>query len=193
MGKSEGLDRGDWVIAIGHPRGYIKGRSPPVRLGRVLDNITKGIPLIRTDCTLVGGDSGGPLFDMNGQVIGIHSRIGPSIIYNIHVPVDCYTQDWDKLVAGDVFPSNTRPYLGVEGDPEGKECVITKVRPGTPAEKAGLKEGDVVVRFAGKKINNFEDLVRETLNQRPGAQVAIEVRRDGEMITLKATVGKKTD
>jgi serine protease Do len=131
-------------MAVGHPKGYKTGRPPVVRLGRVQDNFRT---LIRSDCTLVGGDSGGPLFDMNGKVIGIHSRIGPSITYNIHVPVDCYREDWDKFVAGEVFPNNERPYLGVQGDPDGKECKILKVYPDSPAEKAGIKEGDIVLLF----------------------------------------------
>src|SRR5439155_1167247 len=61
--------------------------------------------LVRTDCALVGGDSGGPLFDMRGKVIGIHSRIGPFITTNIHVPVDTYRETWDKLAASEDWGS----------------------------------------------------------------------------------------
>ena len=89
------LNSSAWCIAIGHPGGYKLGRTPVVRVGRILD---VGKAMIQTDCTLVGGDSGGPLFDMFGRVIGINSRIGPNINYNIHVPVDTYHDTWDKLV-----------------------------------------------------------------------------------------------
>lgn len=99
MGKSSELKVGQWVIAIGHPGGFRPNRTPVVRVGRIL---FVSPFLIRTDCTLVGGDSGGPLFDMQGRVIGIHSRIGgQAITENIHVPVDTYHQTWDKLAKGE--------------------------------------------------------------------------------------------
>src|SRR5204863_1854494 len=72
MGSSKDLKAGQWCIALGHNGGYQRGVEPRLRLGRVV--LTRD-DVIRTDCTLVGGDSGGPLFDMNGRVIGIHSRI----------------------------------------------------------------------------------------------------------------------
>src|SRR4029077_15044098 len=96
------------------------GRPPVVRVGRILETTPK---YLRTDCTLVGGDSGGPLFDMNGKVIGIHSRIGGSISFNIHVPVDTYAETWEKLAASEVwgrdlglcdFARPSSAYLGVQ-------------------------------------------------------------------------------
>ena len=99
MGKSSELAKGQWVIGIGHPGGFRPNRTPVVRVGRIL---FANPFLIRTDCTLVGGDSGGPLFDMQGRVIGIHSRIGGfAITENMHVPVDTFRKDWDKLARGD--------------------------------------------------------------------------------------------
>jgi serine protease Do len=99
MGKSSDLKVGQWVIAIGHPGGFRPNRTPVVRVGRIL---VVNQFVIRTDCTLVGGDSGGPLFDMQGRVIGIHSRIGGfAITENMHVPVDTYRETWDKLAKGD--------------------------------------------------------------------------------------------
>ena len=99
MGKSIELTKGQWVIAIGHPGGFRLNRTPVVRVGRVL--LAEPF-LIRTDCTLVGGDSGGPLFDMRGNVVGIHSRIGgKEITENVHVPVDTYRQTWAKLTKGE--------------------------------------------------------------------------------------------
>lgn len=99
IGKSSELKAGQWVIGIGHPGGFRPNRTPVVRVGRILfvNNF-----VIRTDCTLVGGDSGGPLFDMQGRVIGIHSRIGGfAITENMHVPIDTYVQTWDKLAKGE--------------------------------------------------------------------------------------------
>jgi serine protease Do len=98
MGKAAALKKGQWVVSIGHPGGFRLNRTPVVRLGRVL-MVTPGV--ILTDCTLVGGDSGGPLFDLDGKVIGIHSRIGNAITQNFHVPVDTYAATWDRLVRGE--------------------------------------------------------------------------------------------
>jgi serine protease Do len=100
MGKSAGLKQGQWVVCIGHPGGFRPTRTPVVRLGRVLD---AGDLLIRTDCTLVGGDSGGPLFDLDGKVVGINSRINAPITVNIHVPVDTYSLTWGSLARSKVW------------------------------------------------------------------------------------------
>src|SRR5262249_56787918 len=92
MGDSKSLQKGQWVVSLGQPGGFVPGRSPVLRLGRVINSTDS---LIQTDCTLVGGDSGGPLFDLDGKVIGIHSRIGERISFNIHVPVATYRDEWD--------------------------------------------------------------------------------------------------
>jgi serine protease Do len=195
MGKSGELKKGDWSMAIGHPGGYKPGRSPVVRLGRVLD---LGKAALRTDCTLVGGDSGGPLFDMHGRVIGIHSRIGGPLTANVHVPVDTYRETWDKLAQGDVWggpmfgrPTKAGPYLGVEADPDGDRCKITRVVPDSPAEKAGVKVDDVIVRFADRKVADFDDLRAQVQRRKVGEEVTLEVRRGDQTVTLKLVVGKR--
>src|ERR1700758_5501580 len=109
MGKSTSLTKGQWVVSIGHPGGFRPNRTPVVRLGRVLE---ANANLIQTDCTLVGGDSGGPLFDMDGKVIGIHSRIGPAITANLHVPVNTYRDTWDDLANGETLGGPVRPRTG---------------------------------------------------------------------------------
>ena len=98
LGTSADLKSGTWCVALGHPLGYQPGRPPVVRVGRVL-RIREGV--IQTDCTLVGGDSGGPLFDLEGRVIGIHSRIAGPTDVNLHVPVDIFRENWDRLLKGD--------------------------------------------------------------------------------------------
>jgi serine protease Do len=197
MGKSADLKKGEWCLAVGHPTGYKEGRSPVVRLGRVLDH---GKVLVRTDCTLVGGDSGGPLFDMSGRVIGIHSRIAGPLTANIHVPVDTYRDTWDRLAkseawGGGIFgvPTKDAPYLGVKGDPEADNCKITEVVKGSPAEKAGLKVDDVVVRFDGKKISDFMSLRELVQRRKAGTKVAIEVQRGEQTLNLMVEIGKRPD
>jgi serine protease Do len=186
MGKSGELKKGQWCIAVGHPGGYEDGRPPVVRLGRVLDT---GKVAVRTDCTLVGGDSGGPLFDLNGKVIGIHSRISFTLTANMHVPVDLYRDGWDRLSQVDAG----EPYLGVRIDLETKGCKIAEVTPGSPADLAGLKVDDLVLKFGGKAVESYEDLGIQVRNRRPNDRVEIEVRRGDQTITLQVVIGKKQE
>ncbi|MEJ5340546.1 MAG: trypsin-like peptidase domain-containing protein [Thermogutta sp.] len=129
MGVSKELPEGAWVAALGHPLGYISGRPPVARLGRVLRNRDT---FIRTDCPLVGGDSGGPLVDLTGKVVGIHSRIAGPTTMNYHVPVDVFRSNWDRLAKGevwqDVIPGRDseevkRVVAGVIS-PEVRACVV---------------------------------------------------------------------
>lgn len=194
MGNSADLKDGQWCIALGHPGGYRPGRTPPVRLGRILSHSRS---MITTDCTLVGGDSGGPLFDLRGKVIGINSRIGNSLAANVHVPVDTYRDTWDRLAKSETWGgalgrgAASRPYLGVQADEDSKDCRIGEVVAGSPAAKAGLKVRDVVTRFDGHKIDDFEDLVTAVSKKKPGDEVVLQVRRGAEMLDLKLTIGKR--
>jgi serine protease Do len=185
MGKSADLKKGQWVITTGHPGGYKDGRSPVVRLGRVLQNTDI---LIRTDCTIVGGDSGGPLFDMNGKVVGIHSRIAWSLAANIHVPVDTYRATWDRLVKGDVWGNG---YMGFQADRKAKECRVDDVVKDSPADKAGLKSDDVILKFNDKKIATFDDLGPLLREVNVDSVVPVEVKRGDSTVTLKVTIGKR--
>ena len=100
QGRSGDVAVGDWCVAIGHPFGYQDDRPPVVRFGRVLRSTDT---IVQTDCALVAGDSGGPLFDLQGRVIGINSRIGDAATMNFHVPIDVFTTHWDRLAAGEVW------------------------------------------------------------------------------------------
>jgi len=190
MGKSADLKRGQWVIAAGHPGGFRPGRTPPVRLGRVLD-VNEN--LVRTDCTLVGGDSGGPLFDMEGKVIGIHSRINGPITSNIHVPVDTYRATWDRLIKSEVFGGRDpdAAYLGIAGDTDAKECKIKEVTDDSPADKAGMKANDVITKLDGQKVETFDDLTKVLAKKKAGDRVDVEVKRGDETLTLKVRLGKR--
>lgn len=188
MGDASKLKEGAWCLALGHPEGYRRGRPPVLRLGRVLERKDK---MLRTDCALVGGDSGGPLLDLDGKVIGIHSRIGDQMTINIHVPVDTYRTTWDRLVQGDVWGGRRRgPYIGVHLNEDSHECRIAKVDKNSPAEKAGLQADDVVLRFGKDNVEDLEDLLTLIGKRRPGEEVPIRVRRGKEILNLKVVVGK---
>lgn len=95
----------DWALAVGHPGGPIVGRSAPLRLGRITEAGTKSgfADAITTTATVISGDSGGPLFNLKGEVIGINSNISSSWRVNKHVPLPCIVEKWDALLAGESF------------------------------------------------------------------------------------------
>jgi serine protease Do len=98
LGDSDRLDITTIVIALGHPGGYDVRRTPPARIGRISAKNMGGF--LVSDCTLVGGDSGGPLFDLDGRVVGIHSSISESLSFNRDAPVNAAKASWDKMLEG---------------------------------------------------------------------------------------------
>jgi S1-C subfamily serine protease len=190
MGNSAILRDGQWCLALGHPGGYQEDRGIVLRVGRVLLNdLREGV--IVTDCTLVGGDSGGPLFDMDGRVIGINSRIAESLNSNMHVPVSTFKDVWDRLDKGEDWGHlpGQEPWLGVKGADNPKYAQIESVTPGSPADEAGLIAGDIIISFDGQSIPDFAALKAKVNDWRPsfgrrGPPSQIQVLRKGEIITL---------
>jgi len=183
MGDVSRMRLGDWVVAIGHPGGFRPGRAPVVRVGRVI-RITP--QLVQTDCTLVGGDSGGPLFDLDGKVVGIHSRIGSEIAINIHVPVNTYRDTWEALAEGRVLGL---AYLGVRGDESAEQAKILEVQPDSPAAKAGLQPNDIILSVDGRKVTDYRSFRSLLQQKRPGEVVRLEVQRGNEKLELKVKLG----
>jgi len=199
-GQSNGLQRNQWTVALGHSGGFDPTRKPPVRLGRVLANTD----FVVTDTAVVGGDSGGPLFDVEGRVIGIHSNIGMTLSENRHVPIQVYLSQWEKLKEGKTsgrrFNSNPqpvqspdRPMLGVQlGAGEGG-VLVTEVVPNSPAEKAGLKGGDLIIKVNGKDVSEPDGLIRLVGEFKAGDEISFVFRRNGAEKSGKATLIKLKD
>jgi serine protease Do len=189
MGKSTDLKAGQWCLTLGYPVSFERGKAPVVRIGRVLQNQS---PMIVTDCTIMGGDSGGPLFDLDGRVIGIGSRCDNTVTMNIHVPIDRYHDNWERLVKGDDFNSLLAKvaFLGVGPDDESDDARIGHVVRGSAAEKAGIKVGDVIVKLDGHELKEYAELPALIRSREPGDEVEIEVRRGEEAVKLKATLGR---
>ncbi len=97
VARAISLGQGDWTVCLGHSGGYELGRKPPVRTGRVLEYREH---LVVTDAVLIGGDSGGPLFNLAGELIAIHSSIGDSVAENRHVTIDTFHRQWKQLMRG---------------------------------------------------------------------------------------------
>ena len=178
---------GDWCIALGHPGGYQLGRTPPVRVGRVLANDPT---VVMSDCALIGGDSGGPLFDLDGRLIGIHSSIGESVDQNRHVPISAFREGWDRMLAGEqwgqlgrsVDLAPNRPMLGVRlGMLDEDRVVVSGVVSGSPAEKAGLKTGDLILRVDGVPVTRPMELIELVASREVGDRVKLQIERDGAL------------
>lgn len=190
VGKSGDLKKGQWVVALGHPGGPKLDRRPPVRVGRFYHYNTKEVAL-RSDCTLVGGDSGGPLFDLTGKVIGIHSRIGRDLEYNIHVPTDAFQKEWEQLVAGKNVGRPVGVELGLVPEDSADAPTVKSVVENSPAAKAGIQAGDVILKFNDEQVHTFDDLIHMLAGTEPGQKVPVEVQRDGKTLTLTVTFSRR--
>ncbi len=183
LGHSADLKLGQWCITLGHPNGLQPNRPPVLRAGRILGLPDDRTNAIETDCTIVGGDSGGPLLDTNGRVIGIHSRISDDVTDNYHVPIDTFRDTWNHLANGDQWGDGPRrggSVLGINGRTDPKGCRLALVFPGYPAFKAGLQVGDIIIGFGDDAVKNLDDLQVLLNKHQPGEEITLAVLKGGE-------------
>ena len=186
--SSRDLKPGQWCLTLGYPMTFEHGKPPVVRIGRILRN-EKGAVI--TDCTIMGGDSGAPLFDLDGKVLAIGTKCDNSLVYNIHVPLDRFTAVWDRLVQGEDFDSLApKPALGVTAAEGADDARLGNVNTGSAAEQAGLKRGDVLLKFDGNEVRKFEELPPLVQRHKPGDKVEIEFRRGGENLKRQVVLGR---
>lgn len=201
MGNSRQLEAGDWVIALGHSAGFDASRPPPVRFGRV---ISKGPGnFLTTDCTLIGGDSGGPLFDLDGKIIGVHSSIGMSLTNNNHAGIDGFREDWDRLLAGDAwgelslnpFANPEMPVLGIGmAMARGvKGVIVESVVHGSPAAAAGVRVGDLIRSLDGSEVRDGAELLQILAKREAGDHVKLGVQRDREKLEMNVTLKRRNE
>lgn len=192
IGDSKKAKLGEWLIAMGHPGGYDLNRSPPIRLGRLISSGSMG--MLRTDCTLVGGDSGGPLFNLEGEVIGIHSSIGGSLAENRHVPSSVFKAGWDRMLAGEIWGSlgmmaagvnPDRPMLGVRMNDSNGQVTVDKVFPNSPAKRAGIEDGDVILKIDGIAAEQMSDVVDQVSSSSAGDILEVQIMRDDKEQSFK--------
>ena len=186
IGESSELKKGQWIMSVGHPGGWNEKRGMVVRIGRVLSTTSK---FLRTDCTLVGGDSGGPLVDMNGNLVGIHSRIALNLWENMHVPIDSFSDEWDQLVSGEIIGGRVLPYVGISFKDSTNE--VSQVVARSPAAKAGIEIGDLIIAIDDEEIENRSDFSRRARKFKPKDKVSIKVKREDEELELEMTVGTR--
>jgi len=190
LGTSEQLRPGMWCVATGHPGGFDVNRGVVTRVGRIL--AVKEDALV-TDCALIGGDSGGPLFDISGRLVAVHSRIGNDVADNLHVPIDHYDATWDRLTKGEAwgYLDGFKPLLGVRGTPGIATAEVAVVNPGSPAERAGIKQGDVVEQFGDVTITDFQSLRDAVSDTMPGERLSCWIRRDEQRIRINVEIGRE--
>jgi serine protease Do len=201
LGDSDKLEVGDWVIAIGNPfglehtvtAGIVSAKGRVIGAGPYDD-------FIQTDASINPGNSGGPLFNLKGEVVGINTAIiasgqGIGFAIPINMAKELLPQLKEK---GKV----TRGWLGVAVQkvteelaksfnlPEAKGALVAEVVSGGPAEKAGVKRGDVIIEFNGKEIGEMNELPRIVANTPVGKEVEVKVIRDGKEKTFKVTIGE---
>lgn len=199
-GKSREVKVGDFVVALGHAGGYDARRTPPVRFGRVVSRNPLGF--IGTDCALIGGDSGGPLINMEGKVIAIHSSIGASLSSNNHTGVRSFEADWKRLLKGETWgelvmnplANPDRPVLGFNVEPAvGGGMRVDKIFKDSPAEVAGLKKGDLIMSIDGEAVRTLRHLYAILAAREPGDEVEVTFVRRGEERTRKVKLARLAD
>jgi serine protease Do len=207
FGDSTKSEVGDWVIAVGNPfglggsvtSGIISARGRDIHSGPYDD-------YLQLDASINRGNSGGPTFNMDGQVIGINTAIyspnggsvgiGFAIPSSVAQPVIAQLRDSGHVDRG---------WLGVQIQPVTPDmanalglksthgALVAAVQPDSPAAKAGLKQGDVVLRFGGQEVESPRNLSRAVADTRAGSSQAVEVYRDGQVTTLNTTIALATD
>ena len=206
FGDSRGARVGDWVIAIGNPFG-LGGTVTAGIVSAVLRNTGTGSAYdryLQTDAAINRGNSGGPMFDMKGQVIGINNAIfspnGGSIGIGFAIPADIAAPIVDRLMKGETIE---RGYLGVRIQPMNEDLAdslgiahnrgefVAGVEPGKAAALAGIKAGDVVLKVGGREVTPTQSLSYLVANTPPGSKISIDLIRNGTPLSLTATVSKR--
>jgi Do/DeqQ family serine protease len=205
MGVSSQLIPGQWVMAIGNPYGLHDTITAGIisALGRSLEDPNQSGNLIQTDAAINPGNSGGPLVDLSGKVIGINE----AIIANAQglgfaIPIDLAQKVAQDLIERGKVQRPTSPWLGVSlteinqriaayyGLPN-QDGVIIQVFPDSPAQKAGLRDGDIIKEMNRQKIKSPEDVKKMVNSSKVGQKMDLLVFREGRLIVIKVTLEAK--
>lgn len=201
LGDSDSLRPGEWVIAIGNPYGFEHTVTAGIvsALNRDMESVGLQGQMIQTDAAINRGNSGGPLIDINGKVIGINTAIIPYAQgMGFAIPINAVSNILDDLIKhGTVM----RPYIGVQyqlvteeiakyfGLPKAEGVIIAEVVPGSPAEKAGLKAEDVVLEVNRQKLTKLDDLKNIVQKSKVGDTLMFKVYRNGKIVYVPVKVG----
>jgi serine protease Do len=206
LGDSDRLEVGEWVLAIGNPFGVGQTVTAGIisATGRVIGQGPYD-DFVQTDAAINPGNSGGPLVNMAGEVIGINSNIvsrnGGNMGIGFAIPSSMASNIYDQIVRTGgvtrgwlgVTIQNLTPELARSFGIEGRNgALVSQIRgEDSPAKKAGLEAGDVIVAFNGKPVDSSRDLTRQVADAAPGETVDVVYFRDGERKTTEVTLGKR--
>ena len=205
FGDSDKARVGDWVVAIGNPFGLGGTVTSGIISARNRDiNLTRYDDFIQTDASINQGNSGGPLFNLEGEVIGINTAIiapgqSGSIGIGFAIPANAASNVISQLIK---FGETKRGWLGVRIQEVTKEiadveklkkprgALVASVGENSPADKAGIKAGDIILEFDGKKIDTMRKLPKVVANTKVGKSVQIQIWRNKKLTTKKLTLGR---
>ncbi|MBN1443353.1 MAG: DegQ family serine endoprotease, partial [Planctomycetes bacterium] len=205
LGDSDELEVGEWVIAVGNPFGLTQTITSGIVSAKGRGNV--GIvdygDFIQTDAAINPGNSGGPLVNLKAEVVGINtaifSRSGGFMGIGFAIPINMARQIKDtilkdgKVVRGylGVIIQNLSEDLARSFGYEGRKgALVSRVQPGSPAGKAGLREGDIVAKYDGRAVEDVDDLRNQVAATAPGTEVDLVIFRDGEEKELTLQIGE---
>lgn len=206
MGDSKNVEIGDWVIAIGNPFGLSETVTVGVisAVGRSNVHIAAYEDFIQTDAAINPGNSGGPLVNLDGQAVGINTAIysesGGYMGIGFAIPIDMARNIEEQLREnGRVI----RGYLGLLGEdvtpdmadllgtPNAQGIIISTVETGSPADKAGLKSGDIITEMDGKKIESYDAFRNDVADLKPDSKLNLTISREGKTQNITVTLGER--
>ena len=205
-------EAGQWCVALGYPLSWPRDKPASARIGRVTGQYRGKIV---TDCPIMGGDSGGALVDLNGNLLGINSSVRLDVTQNLHVPIQRYREDWNYMISkqdvdivtakvptdksnpnaksSDSTPARSKkPYLGIYGESAHNGVRIRDIRRNSPAEKAALLPEDVIWQIDETSIGSFAELLKYLATRKSGDRITVRVNRFGVNLNIIVALEHKS-
>ena len=187
------LELGQWCFAVGNPGGWDPARGPVLRIGKL---VKVAANMVQSDCVLMGGDSGGGLFNLRGELIGIHSQIWRGRDQNMHVSMAPFLRSWEAMKKGEtvsLWEQGSGGWVGLSTQGSDAGLTVRAVAPDSPAMKAGLKEGDILLSLNNQKLEAPTDFSEAVKSRRVGELITLKVKSGTAERLVEVKLGKKPD